>query len=585
METMFTNILDLRFNGKLDPTTSILFNVVSNERRAGFNEFVSDLSVQNINSVDWWVEGPASRNTVSSPLFHRYCCLFLVLKLIEKNDFSFNEIIVDSKQFGQVLSQILKDKSVYDVNVLIDNHSSYFKRSIVKQLLLMPGLFCKILLRFIVVRITRRQQVLKETSRPLVLIDTYMLPAYINSDRWYGSLWKNLTPEQQNLVYFVPTIVITSIWKFFSIYTCLRNNERNFLIKEDYLKFTDILYAFGVRKRLHKLKIAGLKVEGYDFSAIVRSELLNNRDMLTVLEALLLYRFIERLSKTSIKIRLSIDWFEGQAMDKAWSLGFNNFFPESKRVGFRAFESYPFYLCSYPIPVEKRAGVIPEVFAVQGKGTIPTVQEFFPDVDVIVVPSFRSEHVWDISENYSDLNNYNQEVFHVLVTLPIKLLTGIQIIKELLNVTKTLPIYTYQQIKFVFKIHPASTVNEEFNNLITNFPPNFYLTKEKSFPLLIEKTDLLISEASSTCLEALARGVPVIVIQNKEGLTYNPIPSAIPEQLYMSVSSAEQLIFAIEKYINRTPIQKEQQWNSGKWVRENYFEPVTQEGVNKLLYV
>ena len=79
--------LDLRFEGKLDSETSLLFNTISNEKRSGFNNFIAELSEPNIGNVDWWLEGPASRNTLSSPLFHRYCCLFLVLNLIENNKF------------------------------------------------------------------------------------------------------------------------------------------------------------------------------------------------------------------------------------------------------------------------------------------------------------------------------------------------------------------------------------------------------------------------------------------------------------------------------------------------------------------
>ena len=51
----------------------------------------------------------------------------------------------------------------------------------------------------------------------------------------------------------------------------------------------------------------------------------------------------------------------------------------------------------------------------------------------------------------------------------------------------------------------------------------------------------------------------------------------------MNVLSSEDLIFAIEKYLNLTLIQKERQRHSGKWVRENYFEKNTAKGVNNLL--
>ena len=71
--------LDFRFNGKLNSEISYLFNKISNENRANFNEFVALISRPHTFNLDWWTEGPASRNTYSSPLFHYYCVLNLII--------------------------------------------------------------------------------------------------------------------------------------------------------------------------------------------------------------------------------------------------------------------------------------------------------------------------------------------------------------------------------------------------------------------------------------------------------------------------------------------------------------------------
>ena len=41
-------ILDIRFNSRLNPDISLLFNKISHEKRADFNEFVASISKPNI---------------------------------------------------------------------------------------------------------------------------------------------------------------------------------------------------------------------------------------------------------------------------------------------------------------------------------------------------------------------------------------------------------------------------------------------------------------------------------------------------------------------------------------------------------
>lgn len=583
MENIKIRKLDIRFNGKLDPQTSILFNQISTNKRSDFNVFITKISEPNINSIDWWVEGPASRNTVASPLFHRYCSIFLILDLIDQKKFNFQKVLVDSLEVANLTKQILINKNILQTTVVIDAYRKGKGVNALKKIFLEPALFLKISFRFIAAKLTKYLAKKINYSEPLVLIDTFMLPDYTDSDRWYGSLWKNLTSQQRESVYFVPTIVITGFHQFVGVFLRLRKNERNFIIKEDFLKFSDLFFAFGVRKRIKKLSIPITEINGFDFVPVLKEELYHNRDILTVFEALLLYRFIKRLSQKKIKIKIAVDWFEGQSMDKAWNLGFKNFFPNVKRIGFRAFESYPFYLCSYPIALEKYVGVIPDVFAVQGKGTIPTVREFLADMPVMVVPSFRSEHVWDTEELFDISQKSLDSYFNILVTLPIKLQTAIQIVSQLISVSHKVESKVKKEVKYILKLHPACPIKDDFQLILSNLPSNFSLTLEKSFPKMIKIVDLLVSEASSTCLEALACGLPVIVIQNREGLTYDPIPTSIPKQLYESVYSDEHLIFALQKYINRNSCEKEQQWKDGKWVRENYFEKVTTEGILQLI--
>jgi len=566
-------ILDVRFNSKLNSDISLLFNKISHEKRADFNEFVTSISKPHIKNLDWWVQGPASRNTYSSPLFHYYCVLFLLKHLIQEKRFSFEVIIVNSLSFKVIVEELLSNSNIKNCKVYSEYSFKDFIKKIIKKRFLLFYLFFRKCFQFAVVRVIGS---INELNKPLVLIDTFLMPGYVENDRWYGSFWDNLSKEQKLETFFVPTIVLTPLKNIISIHRRAQFSVRNYIFKENYLTLKDIIFAFGHKKRVKKIKIQKISLLGYEFSNLIKEELNNHPDINTVIESILTYRFISRFHKAGKKVRLAIDWFEGQALDKAWNMGFNNYFPNTKTIGYRASEYFPFYLSTYPIPIEGEAHVIPNVMALQGKGTVFTVKEFLPNLDTIVIPSFKCQYVWEFSEN-----KLSQSKYMVLITLPRSIGYTIFVINRLLNVCNAIPIKS-DTVKFLIKPHPTQSLNKIKNNL-PELPNYISLTEEKSFEKLLYSTNILITEASSTCLEAMACGIPVIMMENEEGLTYDPIPSRVSEHLYRKVRSQDHLIQALKYFINSTPENLKQQQFDGAMVREDYFEPYSQDGIDRFL--
>ena len=290
------------------------------------------------------------------------------------------------------------------------------------------------------------------------------------------------------------------------------------------------------------------------------------------------YRFIDRFHQADKKVRLAIDWFEGQALDKAWNMGFNNYFPNTKRIGYRPTESFHFYLCTYPIQIEKEAHVIPDVIALQGKGNVWSVKKFLPNLSTIIIPSFKCQYVWEFIGNKS-----SQSKYRILVTLPISINYSILIIDRLINVCNAIAIQNNDEaLELVIKPHPAQPLKKIKNNL-PEFPNYISLTEEKSFVELLFSANLLITEASSTCLEAMACGIPVIMMENEEGLTYDPIPIGISEKMYRKVMSQDHLKEALKYFINLTPEKIKQQQIISEGIRKDYFEPLSKDGIDRFL--
>jgi hypothetical protein len=570
--------LDLRFDGRLPHGLSAVFEDISYNCRSSFNEVVAGLSAAHTADLDWWVQGPASRNTLASPFFHYYCCLHLVRQLIQQGGFAFGTVIVDSRVMRRLIQDIVRDAGIRHCAVRVDVKAHL--RRIKHEYLATPVFFVRRLFEYYLARSTRRPTANVIPAAPVVLIDRFVTPAYVTDDRWYGALWVNLTDNMKKETYFVPTVVRTPLRSTRTVYSRLRQDERNVLIKDDYLSVNDIIFAFQHKRRIKRLSITPFSVLGCDVSGLVREELATNRDTPTTTESILTYHFIKRLRQSDARIRLSIDWFEGQVIDKAWNLAVKRYYPNAKRIGYRAFESSPFYLCSYPTLTERQAEVIPDVIAVQGRGRVSDVREFLPGLDVMVIPSFRSPHMWQRDPRLGR----NTGVFTVLVALPISIQVSVRIIERLIELHRSGKLGE-KPLQFIVKPHPAVGADTVIGQLQSDIPQAFILSKETSFVRLLREASLLITEASSTCLEAIAWGIPVIIVGNDEGLTYDPVPDTVPQHLYRKTRTEPDLLEAIKYYTNLPAEVIARQMIDGEKIKNDYFEPITKEGIERFMDV
>jgi len=567
--------LDLRFNGKLESEVSLLFNKVAFEQRKYFNEFVSEISSNNINSLDWWVQGPASRNTYSSSLFHSFCVIHLLSKMIQDKIFLFDEVLVDSLSLARIIEDLFLEFNITKCKVKIQNSLNIRLKFVLKKYFLIFFLLLKKYFQIIVANAVSSNI---NYTKPLVLIDTFLMPGYVDDDRWYGVFWENLTAKQKAETFFIPTLVQTKFKNIISIYQEAALSNCNYIFKEKFLKFDDIIFAYRHNKRIKKIKFKDIKVLNYNFSNLVEYELNNNSDMNSVIESILTYRFVDRFKQEGFEVRLAIDWFEGQCLDKAWNMGFKKYFPGTKTIGYRPTESFPFYLSSYPTLMENDANVLPDVIAVQGRGTEISVKEFFPNLETILIPSFKSSYLWKFARNEPNLNKKL-----VLLTLPISEKYSQSIINRVIKAANLVSMKK-GSFEVVIKPHPAQSLSKLMVGL-DELPQHISFTEERSFFKLLSSSSLLITEASSTCLEAMAFEVPVIMMNNQNGLTYDSIPNRISNKMYRKVNSQMQLTQAIEKFVSLTFANKQQLKLESKKVRDEYFEPITQDGINRFMDV
>ena len=564
--------LDLGYQGNLDPEIAVLFNKIANKLRGPFTEIVSEISDPMKGNIDWWVEGPASRNTITSPFFHYYCAFNLVHELIKK-DYNISKIIVDSFALEKILKQYFRinGKSI-PIKYKGIRFKSYIKQLIIPFIIISRELYsCIYQYRF--AQKTKHLQKLIP-NKDLTLIDMYVLPGFISKDRYYNGLWEYLSSDKKRLTFFVPTLVMIPKSEILEAYKKLRGSNRNFLIKEDYLKIRDILFAIGHCFRIMRIRVKPIHILGIDIAPLIREDINSMKGLDNAVIALLNYRFVRRLKERSVRLRLVIDWFENQVVDRGWNAGFNLFYPDVKTIGYSGQIPSPNYLCSFPSECENINGLLPSEIAVVGKSLVAATKEFVSDLNVKTAPSFRFKHIWK-----QDTTRPNPRYCTVLVTLS-------QIPEHTMGVLKTvneaIDAISSNSLRFWIKPHPSVSEDSLRKWWDSKWPEAFIIIQGDA-SYYLPRSDILISGMSSICVEAMAVGIPVIEIENTSGISYSTIPKEIPEDLWRSCKTSQQVFETIQYYKNRNEEKINEHQELSYQIKKNYFEPVTKESVYKFL--
>jgi hypothetical protein len=560
------------------------FNSVASEIRQEFNAIVENLSTPYLDDIDWIVGSIASRNKYYSPLYIRLCSLAFVEKELRASS-RIDMIVSSDRPLADCLRRRFRFGTRFVPVRCTEGIGGRVWRILrpVRQYLIASAL---LLLRFL----GRSRETSRSITvgRPITLIETFILNNKTGDggslvdgkyyDRYYPGLLENLSEEEKRDIFFIPTLI--GFNNAISIFRRIRRAAFPFLVHDDFLKLGDYLFALSHPFRALRFQIPEVDFRGYDVASLLRQEKMRNCSDFISLQGLLNYRFAYRLSKfarsgKTIQVRLLVDWNENQVMDRGMIVGFHRFHPLTKVIGYQGYiiaKSLHFY--TYPNSTEWQAGAIPDVIFVVGEGLKEALREFCKDVRVSVGPGFRFQGVWRERCGRPDPGAYT-----VLVALPIDLDTSAEILRLLSAVLPSLEAF---KPRFWIKPHPTSGP-DVIRPLLPGRWPDEFEFKIGDFHESLERSDLLITNASSVALETLTKGIPVIVVGSRVGIDQNPIPESVPKDAWALIHSAEECVGAIERFRGADASKRREFVEAGSRVRELFFQPVTRENVLRFL--
>lgn len=554
--------LDLSGAARLDHAHLVWLDEIAAAAREPFNDLVRRLGHGREADIDWWVTPLASRNVFACPLFARCCRLLLALRVLDSGA-AVSEIVVETPGCARALRAALATRKTR-VPVRARRGTASFTTALILAFAYrMAAAVFNTINQVLFARLCGPAA--RAMPAGVVLIDTFLYrdsfrPEY--RERHYPGLLECLTAEERRRVYFLPTYY--KVRNYFALFRSLARSDINFLTKEQYLRVSDYAHALAHPLRALAFKAERCCFDGLEIAAMVNEALRESFAASGTIEALLRYRLAARLAQARLRVARVIDWFENQEVDHGSNAGFRRFLPDALILGYQGFVVSEQYLSAFPTSDEMRLALIPQRVAVTGEALVERCRMYCPELAVCIAPAFRFAGLWRERKPRA-----SGDAPRVLVALPLMR----DEVAAMLELVTAAVAALEGRWRIGAKAHPSFT---------QRLPRELELV-EGDFDALLDDCDILVSTASSACVQALARGVPVAVVANPYGITFNPVPRDAPADMWALCHTAAGLARALTAFAGRDETTVARHRAEGVALLARVFSPVTPEAVSAFI--
>lgn len=528
------------------------FHLLAEEILVPFNHYTDKISSQNRNNLDWWVCSVGTRNPFQSLAFLDVCYLTYLKRLIDSGK-KIDHIVVYHKSLETAIkrnfSQHLEDTKI---TAAIDNKAPF---RLLVHLYRLLAFFIDGFKKFIFCYLTKKPKF----DQNINLIDVFVFQGSFATGEFHDHYYGDFIEETQENNWIYLSTFDKGAATFQNI-KAMRKNSPSFLIKEDYLKFSDYIYAALHAIRFKFRQIPFPKFQGLIIEDILQEDISNNLTR-TALYALLNYRFCFRLKEAGTKIKTFWEWYENQNIDKALNKGLHECFNNTKIIGYQGYLPSRFAMNVFPTEEEEKAKLLPHVIALMSQYQSIDIKMYNKNIQTILAPSFRYTYLFRNSLKEKQCAE-RKTVLIALPMLPQKSL-------EILHLLSKMNHDQFKDFQFMIKPHPTSI--RPINTLIAQqFPKNFQTTT-KNFSQLFGQTNVLVSNSSSIVFEAMAFGIPSITIASQTQIDNNVIPTMVDQKIWSLIYDANELQQELLKFLNLEPAQQKELVEISKKVRNLFF--------------
>ncbi|MBN2735037.1 MAG: hypothetical protein JXQ82_09305 [Methanomicrobiaceae archaeon] len=547
---------------------------ISGFLRGDYQNYIDKINKINKDSFEWWFTPLSSRNIYMSEVFQNICYLQLLKDLYEKHEEDIVLIVVESYSAGRIIEEWARENEIpikpvsrpYNGKIRTFARASY---AIVKTT-------AKTLINcvFAVIsgmKVGRKNiiSVFKDAKRT-ALIDVFIYESNFGedgsfNDRYFPGLETFLKKDDCNVIYH-PKFAETKLNKY-RLYRKIRENERFFVIAEDYLRFSD--YIRSLIMSVKAVTFSGKIPEFIDYDISFADECENKWKCFDgIFKSILIYHLFLRLeSIIGDNIERIISWHENQLQDKALSLAIHESFKNTKIVGVHHLIHYSNYLSFYPVDSEAKASLIPDIILTTGVLESTKLRKYLSMVPVNESAALRYSSLFNTESRRTVLQSGD-----ILLLLPYDRNDAFELLIRVGRILSSLDIVS----NVLVKCHPDYG-KEIFSGIFENFESSDKMIfTEKKPDELFNSVSVVISTASGSIVEAAVSGVPTILLSKSNALGLNPFD--LVDYPFISVCyDSDSLVEAVLESLLYSAEEIDGFVFLGNKLKEQIFNPVNDE--------
>ena len=492
----------------------------------------------------WWASRISERNTALSPLFEDVCRLEAVRNLIRNVNgpvlvVAENPALLDTLDRADWLRSRPRFRPFFakvPVGLPVDLARVVFRHIRYSRAVnfgLRVAQLCKMAFS---ARLGGMAQLPVPCVKP-VLMHTYLDESAFRPDgefhdRYFPGLAELLQKEgYQVLVLPVMFNVRRSLRQ---AWAWTKSSSSRFINPYALYRLADYVFALRIASRAAHLPEGPLKFEGNDLSAMVRGE--NERTAYSVLTSILNLRLPLRLREQGIACSALLAEFENMIPEKMLIQGFREYSPDTELIGFQHGALYPYQLCNFTPPEERDIAPIYDRVVCNGPffRDILIAEGLAPD-RAVVGAALRYRHLWSQLE-VSPAERQTDTV-DVFVPLPLMFTPGIELLEKLLEAFET-----SSSLRILLKAHPMSSIDAMLTAAGGVVLPSHFKTTCDPIGMILPRARLVVGLSTSTMLEALASGVPVIRVGQEGALMLDTLGffDDLPPPVYSGLELARE---------------------------------------------
>lgn len=500
-------VLDFTDNGNLPASLLRRLDALAESEREAFNVLLAELTRGRERNIDWWVSRPASRNTHISILFTQCMQLALVRTLLDEGA---NVLVkTDRPEMANVLQSVLGREAVE----LVLTSRRRIRRA-QNALWNFTSMSFHAVAAWMAAHRTRRY------ARPIAPVPLSVLEVYVQRDsfaqgtfrdRYYPTLHECLSEAERSRLYYLP--VCYRLRDYYATFRAMRESSRNFLIREDYLRWRDYAFAFGHWWRVSKLAGVKARFGGFDIGPLVDAELRYGRFANSALQALLFFRFWNRAMERGLAIDRFVDWYEGHDFDHATAAAINWHANAPTLIAYRSVAPAS-YLSVTPARHEVTSEVVPFTWGVVGGYVRTEIERANPELTVLPAPGLRYGRLREFQRHAPE---GGRPITLVLLSIERDLVERV-----FATIAPVVDMAGPDGCRWLIKRHPAMPEAEV--RAIFHSVAHAVEFVDGDFYDYLERADAVIGLGTNTLIEAVAAGVPVICVSGGNRPAEIPLP-------------------------------------------------------------